>query len=230
MSKVKLILASMLLVFAVGATAAASASAETAEFKIEGLEKGATVEFAETVEVNSPLLLEAEGENAKKEIEKEPRIECSKMKINHGIITNDTAGITFKSLRYEGCVDKSEEKACTLSKIETVELKDTLEADGMNEKGEKETDERFEPKTGKVIAEFKLEGASCKEREKTFKIEGDFISKKEDNVKPEDVHNLGVEVTPGSGEMKYGDQEYGALWREDLHWRPRIPTLNWFLL
>ena len=100
MSKVKLLLASMLLVFALGAIAAASASAEeTAEFRIEGLEKGVNVEFAETVEVSSPLLLAAEGENEKKEKEKEPTIECSKMKIEKGTIKNDSPEITIKSFR-----------------------------------------------------------------------------------------------------------------------------------
>src|SRR5579863_1073867 len=181
MSKVKLLMASMLLVFALGAIAAASASAEeTAEFRIEGLAKGVNVEFAETVEVSSPLLLAAEGENEKKEKEKEPTFECSKMKIEKGIIKNDSPEVTIKSFHYEGCVDTSE-TTCELPKIETVELKDTLQADGETITKEKETDEKFEPKSGKVIAEFKLKGSLCKEKEKTFKIEGDFISKKEDN-------------------------------------------------
>jgi hypothetical protein len=229
MSKIKLLLASMLLVFALGTIAAASASAEeTAEFRIEGLEKGVNVEFAETAEVSSPLLLAAEGENEKKEKEKEPTIECSKMKIEKGIIKNDSPEITIKSLHFEGCLDTSE-KTCELPKIETVELKDTLHADGETITKEKETDETFEPKTGKVIAEFKLKGSLCKEKEKTLRIEGDFVSKKEDNFKSEDAHNLGIEVTPASGELKYGDQTYGGLWRDDFHWRPRIQTLNWFL-
>jgi hypothetical protein len=231
MSKVKLTLVSVLLVFALSAVAAASASAETAEFRIEGLAKGATVEFAETVEVTSPLRLEAKGETKGKK-EEEPTIECKKMKIEKGIITNDSPEVSIKSFDYEGCEDKSEGQSnCKVPPILTRELTDTLEADGVNEKGEKETDEKFKPKTGELIAEFKLEGEKCKpiEEEKTFRIEGEFISKKEDNDKSEDVHNLGVEVKPESGELKYGDQTYGGLWRDDFHWRPRIPTLNWFL-
>ena len=228
MSKAKLILTSMLLVFALGALAAASASAETAEFRVGPLEKGATEEFAETVEVASPLLLAAEGETEGKK-EKEPTIECKKMRIEKGIIKDDTPEATFKSFDYEECKDLSEEKTCKVPPILTVELKDTLEAEGGKE-GERVTDERFEPKSGKVIAEFKLEGSECKpvKEGKTLRIEGDFISKHEDNDISETAHNLGFEVTPGSGELKYGDQTYGGLFRDDFHWRPRLP-LNWYL-
>ncbi len=233
MSKIKLLLASMLLVFAVSGVAAAAASAEeTAEFRIEGLAKGETVELAETVEVNSGLLLAAEGENAKKEKEKEPTIECSKMKIEHGVITNETPEITLK-FDYEGCLDKSESETgpCTVAPILTRELKDTLEPDGVNGKGEKETDEKFKPKSGEVIAEFKLEGKLCKPEleKKTLRIEGGFVSKKEDNIKSEDSHNLGIEVKPENDELKYGDQDYFGLYRDDYHWRPRLSSLNWGL-
>jgi hypothetical protein len=228
MSKVKLLLASVLLVFAVGATAAASASAETAEFRMEGLEKGATEEFAETVEVSSPLLLAAEGETEGKK-EKEPTIECKTMKIEKGVITDDSPEATFKSFDYGECKDLSEEKNCKVPPILTVELKDTLEAEGGAE-GARKTEEKFEPKSGKIIAEFKLEGSECKpvKEGKTLRIEGDFISKVEDNDVSESAHNLGVEVTPGSGELKYGDQTYGGLFRDDYHWRPRL-LRNWYL-
>jgi hypothetical protein len=225
MPKTKLILASMLLVFAVSATTAVSASAETAEFRIEGLEKGATVELAETVEVSSPLLLASEGETEGKK-EKEPTIECSKMKIEKGIITNDSPEITLK-FDYEGCVDTSE-KTCEVPPILTTELKDTIEAEG-GEEGKRETEEKFKPKSGEVIAEFKFKGEACKEKTKTLRIEGDFISKKEDNDKSEDAHNLGVEVKPESDELKYGDQAYYGLYRDDYHWRPRLSSLNWYL-
>jgi hypothetical protein len=217
MSKVKLILASILLVFAASAIAAASASAQ-AEFRLEGAE---SAEFAETVEVTSPLLLEAKGET-----EKEPTIECTKMKIDDGIIKNDSPEVTIKSLHFEGCADLSE-KTCKVPTIATAELQDLLQEDG-EKAGEKETDEKFKPKSGEEIAHFKLEGSECKESAKTLKIEGDFISKKEDNDKSEDIHNLGIEVTPGSGELKYGDQTLPALLRIDYHWRPRL-RLNWYL-
>jgi hypothetical protein len=228
MSKIKLILTSTLLVFAVSAIAAASASAETAEFRVGPLEKGSTAEIAETVEVSSPLLLAAEGETEGKK-EKEPTIECTKMKIEKGLIKVDTPEATFKSFDYEGCKDLSEETTCKVPSILTVELKDTLEAEGGAE-GERVTEEKFEPKSGKVIAEFKLEGSECKpvKEGKTLKIEGDFISKHEDDDKSEAAHNLGFEVKPESGELKYGDQTYGGLFRDDYHWRPRL-LLNWYL-
>lgn len=231
MSKVKLILTSTLLVFAISAIAAASASAETAEFRVGALEKGATEEFAETVEVNTPLLLAAEGETEGKK-EKEPTIECTKMKIEKGVIKVDTPEATFKSFDYEGCKDLSEEN-CKVPSILTKELKDTLEAEGGKE-GEKETEEKFEPASGKVIAEFELENKEGKECKASgahgfkLRIEGDFISKHEDDDKSEAVHNLGFEVKPESGELKYGDQTYGGLFRDDYHWRPRL-LLNWYL-
>ena len=84
MSKVKLLLASMLLVFALGAIAAASASAEEEkpEFVIEGLKEGETEKLSEeSREDIKPLVLEAEGE---------PTIECKKGKVVGETVKDDS--------------------------------------------------------------------------------------------------------------------------------------------
>jgi hypothetical protein len=217
MSKVKLLLASMLLVFAVGAIAAASASAQ-AEFKL-GEREGkqlASDEFAEEAHVKSNLKLEGE---------KEPTIECSKMQIDDGVVTNDSPEATIKSLHFDGCVDKSEE-TCEVPTIETVALKDTLHEDG--EKGD--TDETFEPKSGKEFAHFKLkskEGKGCSETNE-LKIDGKFTSKKEDNESPEDEHKLGIGVTSSSKELEYGDQLRFGGFSINFGWGMVI-NVFWFL-
>jgi hypothetical protein len=215
MSKAKLLLASMLLVFAISAIATASASAQ-ADFKL-GEKEGKQLtsdEFAEETKVKSNLKLEAEGE---------PTIECSKMQIDDGVVTNDSPEATIKSLHFDGCVDKSAEKTCEVPTIETTELKDTLQEDGP--KGD--TDEKFAPKSGEEIAHFKLKGEKCAEKNE-LKIEGDFISKQEDNENPEDEHKLGIGVTPESKELKYGDQLSFGFFSISFGWSMRI-TVTWFL-
>ncbi|HXB65816.1 MAG TPA: hypothetical protein VNV42_13180 [Solirubrobacteraceae bacterium] len=214
MSKVKLMLASMLLVFAVGAIGAASASAQ-AEFKL-GEREGkqlTTDEFAEEAHVKSNLKLEGE---------KEPTIECSKMQIDDGVVTNNSPEATIKSLHFDGCVDVSE-KTCEVPTIETAALKDTLHEDG--EKGD--TDETFEPKSGTELAHFKLKGAECKEASE-LKIKGKFTSKKEDNEAPEDEHKLGIGVTSSSKELEYGDQLRFGGFSINFGWGMVI-NVFWFL-
>jgi hypothetical protein len=184
------------------------------EFKLEGRTSD---EFAEEAKVKENPLLEAEGE---------PTIECSKIKFDDGAITNNSPEATFKSIHFEGCVDKSAEATCEVPTIETAELKDTLQEDGA--KGE--TDEKFAPKSGDEIAHFKLKGKEGKECSETneLKLEGDFISKQEDNENPEDEHNLGIDVTPESKELEYGDRLSFASFRISFSWHLSIEA-NWFL-
>jgi hypothetical protein len=183
---------------------------EQPEFR---LAEGTTRELAKEAKVSENLLLKATGE---------PTIECSKIQFEKGIITNDSPIATFKSIRFEGCVDKSDEK-CTVPTIATAELKDTLQEDGS--KGE--TDEKFKPKSGNEIAHFKLEGAECNET-KELKLEGDFISKREDNEKSEDEHKLGIAVMPASDELEYGDQLVPALFCTSYGWFTSVSTF-WYL-
>lgn len=212
MSKVKLLLASMLLVFALGAIAAASASAEEEkpEFVIEGLKEGETEKLSEeSREDIKPLVLEAEGE---------PTIECKKGRVIGETVKDDSTEEAIKALDFESCKDNSE-STCTLSKIETKELEVVLE-DGTNAE---DTREKFEPKSGEVIAEFTLGGSLCKEKEK-LKLEGDFTSREEDNeAKVEKELPVDVEVKASSGELKYGDALHNASLRLDLPLRPPIP-------
>jgi hypothetical protein len=177
-----------------------------------------TDEFDTKADVTTPLKLEATGS---------PTIECGKERIEKGVVTNESAEATIKAFFWEECKDTSETK-CTVPTIKTNELTDTLQEDGEDAKGEKETDEKFKPKSGEEIANFKLEGSECKEKEKTLRIEGDFISKKEDNDVSEEEHNLGVEVKPENEELKYGDQPVFALFRISLRWALVIPIF-WVL-
>ena len=85
MSKAKLLVASMLAVFAVAAVAAASASATT-QFE---LEKGhASDLFAAEPKVSEGLLLKAAGE---------PEISCEKVELEKGEVKNDSTLASFKS-------------------------------------------------------------------------------------------------------------------------------------
>ena len=207
MSKLKLLLASMLLVFALGAIATASASAEEPEFVIKGLKAGETEKISEeSREDIKPLVLEAVGD---------PTIECKKDKVVGETIKDDSTNDTIKALDFEECKDSSE-SVCKLSKIETKELDVTLQ-DGKNEK---DTDEKFKPASGEVIAEFKFEGTGCKpaEKKETFKLEGTFTSVEEDNEEKvvEEKLPIDVEVTAASGELKYGDALSNASFRLDL--------------
>jgi hypothetical protein len=183
------------------------------EFQLTGLSKD---EFDTKAVVNTPLKLEAK---------EEPTIECKKMGIEKGVITNDSPEATIKSIDWEECEDKTE-AACKVPTIKTTELVDTLQADGSSG----ETDEKFKPKSGEEIANFKLEGTGCKpaEENKTLRIEGDFISKKEDNDTSEDEHKLGVEVTEASDELKYGDQPVFAAFIISFHWG-LVVVVTWSL-
>jgi hypothetical protein len=208
MPKIKLLLASILLVFAVGAITAASAAAEEEkpEFVVEGLTEGGTEQVAEeSTKFIKSLVLEAS---------EEPKIECSKDKIVGETIKDDSADDTIKALDFEGCTDKSEEKACKVPSgdIDTTELEVELESG----KNEKDTDEKFKPVKSNEIAHFKLEGSECKET-KELKIDGDFISKEEDNEeKAEGALPVNVEVEASSGELEYGDQLRDASFRLEL--------------
>jgi hypothetical protein len=181
------------------------------------LGEGTSAEIAETEKVNENLLLKATGE---------PTIECSKMKIEGGVITNDSPEATFKSIHFESCKDISAETTCEVPTIETAELRDTLQEDGA--KGE--TDEDFEPKSGDEIAHFTLKnkGSETCSETKELKIEGDFISKREDNEGSEDEHTLGINVKPESEELKYGDQLSFGLFCLNFGWRLRV-SVAWFL-
>jgi hypothetical protein len=214
MYKARLLLVSMLLVLAFGAVAAASASATT-QFELTGSESD---EFAKEPTVSEPLVLAAE---------KEPTIECKKVEFEKGVVTNDSPVATFKSIHFASCVDVSE-KTCEVPAIDSVEMKDTLEADG----SAGETDEKFAPKGEEgaeaVIAHFKLSGKECKET-KELKIEGAFDSKKEDNAAKEDDHHLGFEVKPETGDtLKYGDQVFPALFMLAFSWT-LINVVTWGL-
>jgi hypothetical protein len=180
------------------------------EFK---LASGTSDEFEEEAKVNSNLKIEATGEHT---------IECSKMQLVKGVVTNNSPETTFKSIHFDGCTDKTE-AACEVPTIETAELKDTLQEDGS--KGE--TDEKFEPKTGEEIAHFKLKGETCKETNE-LKLEGEFISKQEDNEGSENEHKLGINVEPGSDELQYGDQLSFGFFSISFGWRLRI-SAAWFL-
>jgi hypothetical protein len=181
---------------------------EKPEFVVEGLKEGETEKLSEEAREDvKPFVLEAE---------KEPTIECKKAKVDE-TVKDDSAEdpVTFD---YEECKDNSE-AACKLSKIETKPLEDVLE-DGKNAE---DTDEKFKPKEGEVIAEFGLEGSECKEKEK-LKLEGDFTSKEEDNeAKAEKEVPINIEVSSASGELKYGDQLHPASLRLLLSLRPPIP-------
>ncbi len=210
MSMLKLLLTSMLLVFAVSGVAAASAAAEEKlDFAFEGAKEGETEAISnESTKDEKPLVLEAEGVNEKKEKEKEPTIECSKDKIEGGVIKDDSPDDTIKALDFESCVDKSE-ATCEVPSIDTTELELELEK-GANPE---DTVEKIKPKSGTVIAEFKFknkEGKECKEKAKTLRIEGDFITKEEDHEKFEKELPVAVEVSSKSEEIKYGDQPYYA--------------------
>lgn len=99
MSKAKLLVASMLAVFAVAAVAAASASATT-QFE---LEKGhASDLFAAEPKVSEGLLLKAAGE---------PEISCEKVELEKGEVKNDSTLASFKSIEFVSCVDKRNRRA-----------------------------------------------------------------------------------------------------------------------
>jgi hypothetical protein len=214
MSKIKLLLASMLLVFAVGAIAAASASAEEEkpEFVVEGLKEGGTDKVAEvSTKFESPLVLEAT---------EEPTIECTKDKIVGEAIKDDGTDDTIKALDFEECVDTSEKSTCKVPKIETAELEVELEAG----KTEGKTDEKFKDANGsKEIAKFTLEGKECKET-KELKLDGDFISREEDHEERlEKDLPVDVEVKPESDELEYGDQLHHAHFYLELRLYAPIP-------
>jgi hypothetical protein len=190
-----------------------------AQSKFE-LASGESAEFKEETAVKSPLVLEAE---------KEPTIECSKMQIKKGVVTNGSPEATIQSIHFDGCEDKSE-PACEVPTIETVEMTDTLLEDGTTGN----TDERFAPKNDEgaepEIASFKLkgkEGKTCTETSE-LKLAGDFISKKEDNEASEGEHKLGIAVTPELKELKYGDQLRFAFFSINFGWGMSI-TVAWFL-
>jgi hypothetical protein len=190
------------------------------EFRLEG--KGTertTDEFAEEAKVSEPLVLEAEGGN-------EPAIECKKMQLVHGVIPDFSSEILFKSIHWDECVDKSE-ASCEVPTIETGELKDTIQEDGT--KGE--TDEKFEPKSGKEIAKFTLKsktGEVCNKAGE-LKLDGDFISKQEDHETDEDEHVLGINVTTASKELEYGDQFFFGSFHISFGWHLNI-AFTWGLL
>jgi hypothetical protein len=201
------------------ATSACGCEAKKAEFLLTGR---STDEFDTKADVTSPLKLEAKGS---------PTIECSKERIEKGVVTNESAEATIKAFDWEECKDTTEETTCEVPTIKTNELTDTLQEDGEDAKGEKETDEKFKPKSGEVIAEFEFKNKgseTCSVTGKKFKIEGDFISKKEDNDVSEEEHNLGVEVKPENKELEYGDQVEFALFRISLRWTLVIPII-WVL-
>jgi hypothetical protein len=105
-------------------------------------------------------------------------------------------------MHYEGCVDKSAETKCIVPTIETNPLRDTLQEDGTLG----ETDEKFEPVSGEVIAHFTLknkEPEKCEETEE-LEIEGDVITDQEDNEHEEAEHRIGFDVVAASGEAQYG--------------------------
>ncbi len=208
MSKLKLLLASMLLVFALGAVAAASASAEEEkpEFVIEKGIEGETDKIAEeTKEDIKPLVLEGEGE---------PTIECKTDKVVGATIVDDSATETIKGLDFGNCVDKSQE-TCKIVKgeIDTNELEVVLE-DGAKAE---DTKEKFKPKKeGQPIAEFKLEG-TCTEKSAPFKIEGAFTTVEEDHeVTGEKELPVNVNMEAASEELKYGDAVRKAKMKLDL--------------
>lgn len=210
MSKVKVLLASMLLVFALGAVVAASASAEEPGFAIEGLKEGETEKLSEEAREDAkPLVLEAEGE---------PTIECKKTKLVGETVKDDSKEDAIKAFDYEECKDNSE-AACKLSKIETKELEVVLE-DGKNAE---DTDEKFKPKSGEELAHFKLEGEKCKETNE-LKIDGDFTTREENHeaIAEKEVP-IDVEVSASSGELQYGDALRNASLRLILLLRPPVP-------
>jgi hypothetical protein len=214
MSKAKLLIASMLVVFAVGAVAAASASATT-QFELEAGHASAL--FLAKPKVLESLLLKATGE---------PEISCATVELEKGLVTNDSTLASFKSIDFASCVDKTE-PACKVPTIKTVEMKDTLKADGESE-GKPDTDEVFAPKNGTgeeaEIAHFKLEGTECKET-KELKLAGAFDSKAEDNEKQEDDHHLGFADSPEEkgDPLKYGDQLNPALFMLSYTWTFTVP-------
>jgi hypothetical protein len=206
--KAKLLLTSMLLVFAVGVIAVACSAAQAANFVFEGAKEGETEKFTEESKKDEKAF--------RLEAEKEPTIECGNTKIVSGTVKDDSADATVKNLDFEGCVDLSE-KECKVPNIDTNEMEVDLEAG----KTEGDTVEKFKPKSGAVIAHFKLEGEKCKEKEE-LKIDGDFISDEEDNETLAEEHPVDVEVTAASHELEYGDQLHFAALRLELRLRAPI--------
>jgi hypothetical protein len=198
MSKVKLLLASTLLAFAVGAIATASASAEEtkeeAEFVIEGTKAGATETLGEaSTEFERSLILEAKGE---------PRIGCDRIKVVGETIKDDSTTATIGALDFENCEDLSNPAKCSVSSIDTNELEVRLEPSG---KLEKDTVEKFKPKSGSEVAHFKLKGSECNET-KELKIDGAFTSEEEDHEAKAEKE-LPVNIDPFEiGELEYGGQ------------------------
>jgi hypothetical protein len=212
MFKTQLLLASMLVALAIGAVTATSASA--ASFL---LESGTTAELAEEPTLKKNVLLEATGE---------PTIECSKLQMEHGIVTNGSPILKIASIRFDGCKDKSE-AGCEVVTLKTKEVKDTLEE---TEKVEDDTVEKFAPASGKEILSFTLKkkGAeTCSHTEKLLLV-GDFVSKPEENGGDEGSHALGFGVTSSSKELEYGDQLLPAILEFVLAWR-LLQSIGWAL-
>jgi hypothetical protein len=205
----KRLVISMLIVPAICAVAAASASAASFD-----LGSGSTAEFAQEPTVTENLVLSAKGE---------PEIECSKVQLEHGIVTNGSPTVKIESIHFDGCTDESE-SACKVGTVETKPIKDTLE----ETTGKGDTIEKFTPSTGKEFANFKLTGESCKTTEE-LKLDGDFVSRKEDNEESEDTHKVGFSVTSESDELEYGDQLVFAAFRVGLNWG-FVSIIPWGLL
>ena len=149
------------------------------------------------------------------------------MQIVGGVIADYNPVALFKSIHFSGCVDKSEETKCEVPTIETPELKDTLQEDGPAG----DTDEKFEPKSGRELAHFTLKNKGTEKCGKIeeLKIEGDFISKQEDNEKAENEHRLGINVTAASKEIEYGDQLFFGSFHISFGWHLNL-SFSWFLL
>jgi hypothetical protein len=208
MSKMRLLLANMLLVSALGTIAVACSAAQAADFVFEGAKEGESEKFAEESRKDEKAF--------RLEAEKEPTIECTKTKVVAGAVKDDSADATVKGIDFESCVDLSE-KECKVPNIDTNEVEVDLEAG----KTKGDTDEKFKPKSGAEIAHFKLEGIGCKET-KELKIDGDFISNEEDNETLAEEHPVDVEVSAASHELEYGDQLQFAALRLELRLRAPI--------
>ena len=217
MSRAWLLVSSMLAVLAVSAVVAGPSLAASASASFE-LGGRSTDELAEQTTMSEPLVMEAEGQ---------PTIECSKVQIKHGEVTNGSSSIAIGGFRFANCIDKSSETKCVVSTIETKAITDTLESEGKQIEGD--TQEDFKPTAGTEFASFKLKNkgeASCGTTA-SISIGGDLVSKIEDNEKNEDTHKLNFNDTKGSDPFIYGGGL--AAFHVGFGWYMIIPVV-WSLL
>jgi hypothetical protein len=216
MCRIRLLVLSALAVLMVGVVAVAPALASSS-FELSGRSSD---ELAEQPTMTEPMVLEDQEKAV-------PTIECSKVQIHHGVVVSGSEDIKIGSLRFDSCTDTTEPTKCAISTIETTEISDKLESEGEAKSGD--TEEKFTPASGTEFASIKPKNKGTETCESIGKLalDGDLVSKIEDNEGSEDTHKLNFNMTKGSDPLIYGGGF--AAFHMGFGWYMVIPVF-WTLL